>query len=257
MSKKQMVIYHLHTEYSNPQVIDSVTSMDDYIQKANDLGMTDIGRSEHGNIYEWLKIKKKVEKSGLKYLHGAEFYVTEKLEPKTRDNYHFILYAKNTKGKEELNSLMALANSDSHSYYNPRITLSELYNTSENILITTACMANLLWSKRDDKELTKEFLEWASDNKGRVFLEVQPHIADDQKKYNKMLSEYSKQYNIRLIAGTDTHSLNQTHQEARMLIKYAKGFSYGHEDEFDLTFYGREKAEELFEKQGVLTKEEY
>ena len=257
MSKKQMVIYHLHTEYSNPQVIDSVSSMDDYIEEAKKLGMTSIGRSEHGNIYEWLKIKKKVEDAGLKYMHGAEFYVTKQLAPKVRDNYHFVLYAKNTEGKKELNRLMSIANSESHQYYNPRITLDELYNTSDNILVTTACLAGLLWKGRKDTEMVDTFLTWASNNSDRVFLEVQSHVLEDQKTYNKTLVKYSNEYDLKLIAGTDTHSLNERHQEARMLIKYSKGFVYGDEDSVDLTFYGREKAERLFKKQGVLSEEQY
>ena len=41
--------------------------------------------------------------------HGVEIYLTEKLEPKVRDNYHTILLAKNYEGVKEINRLCYIA----------------------------------------------------------------------------------------------------------------------------------------------------
>ena len=68
--------YHVHTELS---LLDSATKFEDYIAKAVELGQTAIAFTEHGNIYQWVAKKMACDKAGLKYLHGCEVYLTEKL----------------------------------------------------------------------------------------------------------------------------------------------------------------------------------
>lgn len=75
--------YHVHTELS---LLDSATKFEDYIAKAVELGQTAIAFTEHGNIYQWVAKKMACDKAGLKYLHGCEAYLTEKLlltDPRT------------------------------------------------------------------------------------------------------------------------------------------------------------------------------
>ena len=103
------VIYHLHTEDS---LADSCTNHRLYTDKAAELGMKAICFTEHGNIYNWVEKKMYANSKGLKYLHGCEVYLTEKLfwhseeagDYKKRDNFHTILIAKNADGIRELNS---------------------------------------------------------------------------------------------------------------------------------------------------------
>ena len=42
---------------------------------------------------------------------------------------------------------------DGHFYYTPRITFEELVNTSNNILVTTACLGGILNKAKENKEL--------------------------------------------------------------------------------------------------------
>ena len=51
-------------------------------------------------------------------------------------------------------------------------------NTSDNIIITTACLAGLLNSQKD--ELKERFINWAITHKDRVFLEIQHHNVSEQ-----------------------------------------------------------------------------
>jgi DNA polymerase-3 subunit alpha len=76
MIRNKYLLYHLHTELS---MLDSCTNYKLYIDKVKELGMTALCFSEHGNIYNWLEKKKYCEKQGLKYIHGCEVYLTEKL----------------------------------------------------------------------------------------------------------------------------------------------------------------------------------
>ena len=128
--------------------VDSITPFQSYITKAKECGMTAIAFTEHGALLHNITKKQKCEKVGIKYIHAEEFYVTETInkEKLIRDNYHCCLYAKNYDGVLELNKLSSdsFNREDGHFYYNPRISMSELENTSDNILVLTACVGGIL-----------------------------------------------------------------------------------------------------------------
>ena len=205
-------VYHLHSDLSSGVTnIDSVTKYKQYIEKAAECGMTAMAFSEHGSVFEWWHKKQTIEAAGMKYIHAIEVYVTESLEEKIRDNYHCVLIAKNYEGFKEINKLSSYSfdRNDGHFYYNPRISFEELINTSDNIIVTTACLGGILHNGKS--KLKKDFIKFLAANKHRCFLEIQHHLEPEQIKYNNELVELSEQYNIPLIAGTDTHALNDEH----------------------------------------------
>ena len=246
-------IYHLHSDYSSCTTnIDSVTKIDMYINKAKECGMTALAFSEHGNILNWYEKKSKIEKAGMKYVHAMEAYVTETLDEAIRDNYHFVLIAKNYDGFLELNRLNTKSYNrhDNSFYYRPRISLDDIMNTSDNIIITTACLAGLLNSQKD--ELKEKFINWAITHKDRVFLEIQHHNVSEQISYNKNLYILSQKTGLRLITGTDTHSIDEPHAEARVIMQKAKGVYFDNEDGWDLTFKTYDELVESYRKQNSL-----
>lgn len=305
--------YHLHTELS---LLDSCTNFKSYIHKAKDLGQTSICFTEHGNIYNWIEKKMycestqyKVESSKLteplfveekelnkckekyddikitelkpiKYIHGVECYLTEKLyeypevpdewfeaqlgrdakemqeeygeileegKKKIRDNYHTILIAKNYAGLQEINTLIDLSTQEDHFYYKPRITFDEFKNISSNVIKISACLASPLNKLRDESLI--QYYD---------YLEVQPHIySEEQKEYNQWLYQMSLKYNKPLIAGTDTHSLNKYKAECRSILQRAKHITFTNEDEFDLTYKSYDELVNMFEQQDSLPKNVY
>ena len=307
------VTYHLHTELS---LLDSCTNFKLYIHRAKDLGQTAICFSEHGNIYNWVEKKMycestqyKVESSKLtepifveekelskykekyddiqitelkpiKYLHGVECYLTEKLyeypeipdewfegnlgrdpkevqeeynelleagKKKVRDNYHTILIAKNYAGLQELNTLIDLSTQEDHTYYKPRITFDEFKGISDNIIKISACLASPLNKLRDESLI--QYYD---------YLEIQPHInSEDQKEYNQWLYQMSLKHGKPLIAGTDTHNLNKYKAECRSILQKAKRIIFTNEDEFDLTYKSYDELVEMFAQQGSLPEEVY
>lgn len=245
-------IFHLHSDLS---ILDSATKYEAYINRAIEVGMTSIGFSEHGNVFQWIKKKQLCDKAGIKYIHGQEFYITESLENKIRDNWHCILIAKNKDGIKELNKLSSLAYAkDGHFYYDARITLEELINTSDNIIVTTACLGGILNNGSDTAK--QKFLEFLIKNKHRCFLEIQHHNDKErnQYKYNKYLYELSKQYNIPLVAGTDTHSLNKELHDVRRILQKSKHIKFENEEDWDLTFKIYDELVEAYIEQNALTK---
>ena len=251
-------VLHLHSDMSNGVTnIDSVTKYIEYIIRAEELGMKAMAFSEHGSVFAWDLKKEDMEKHGLKYIHAEEFYVTASIEEKVRDNWHCLLIARNWDGVREINKLASKSfnRSDGHYYYAPRITLDDLLHTSDNIIVSTACLGGILNRASDD--IQKRFIEFLCKNKHRCFLEVQHHNVSDQIIYNKKLYELSKKYDIRLVAGTDTHSLNEQHAEGRKILQRSKNIFFEDEEGWDLTFKSYDELCDAYKKQCSLPEEVY
>lgn len=254
----QYCIYHLHSDMSNGVTnIDSVTKFQKYIDRAKEAGMKAMAFSEHGSVFAWDLKKEAIEKAGMKYIHAEEFYITQTLEEKVRDNWHCVLIGKNWDGVRELNYLASKSfnRKDNHFFYVPRITIDDLLNTSDNIIITSACLGGPL--NHAPENIVKQLLEFMAKNKQRCFLEIQHHNVSDQKAYNLQLVQWSKEYGIPLIAGTDTHSLDEIHAEGRKILQKSKDICFGDEDGWDLSFKTYDELCEAYRKQGVLSEEVY
>lgn len=221
--------------------------------------MKAIAFSEHGGVFEWVRKKQSCDEAGIKYIHGMEAYLTETIEERLNQTYHIGLYARNWDGVKEINTLSSSSykREDNHFYYKPRISLDELFNTSNNVIVTTACLGSILWQQRNNDELINKILQWASKNKDKVFLEIQYHDHPEQIEYNRLLYKWSQEYDIRIIAGTDTHSATKYDAECRKILQKAKNMSYGDEDTFDLTFKTYDELVEKFRIQNSLPESVY
>lgn len=246
-------ILHIHSMLSNGVTnIDSVTRYDQYIDRAAELGMKAMAFSEHGSVFQWVKKKLHTEEMGMKYIHAQEFYLTQTLSEKIRDNYHCLLIAKNYDGVLELNKLSSKAfNRDDNSfYYVPRITIEDVKNTSDNIIVSTACLGGILNKAPDD--VRWDFYHWLCEHKDRCFLEIQPHLDPAQKSYNNTLWTLSKQSGLRLLMCTDTHALNSTHVEGRKILQKAKNIHFDGEDKFHLEMMSYDELVQLCRMQDAL-----
>ena len=255
-------VLHLHSMDSNPKsglTIDSVTPFQDYIVKAKECGMTALAFTEHGSVLHNVAKKQMCEKNGIKYIHGQEFYVTEKIEKGNlvRDNYHCILLAKNKDGVREINYLSSIANdrNDGHYYFTPRIELSDVINTSDNVLILTACTAGILC--KGTSEAKEKFLTFIINNKHRCWLEIQPHNFDMQIQYNQYLHKISQEYDIGLVATSDVHAVSHDHMMGRQVMQQSKGIVFHDEDECDLKWHNYDEMVAAFRKQNALPEKVY
>ena len=260
MSKNNYVVYHLHSDISSAVTnIDSINKPEHYVDYAKSLGMVAMAFSEHGNVMGWKHKKDIIENAGMKYIHACEFYLTEDdiKEDKHRDNYHCVLIAKNYDGVKELNLLSSQSfnRDDWHFYYMPRISVRDLYNTSDNIIITSACLASVF--NRGNIELQKEMLNFFVQNGQRCYLEIQHHNCEDQIAYNKKLYTIHQRTGIPLIAGTDTHALNDVYAQGRKVLQKAKDVFFADEDNWDLTFKTYDELVHAYEIQNAIPKEAY
>jgi DNA polymerase-3 subunit alpha len=239
--------------------VDSITPFQAYIDKAKECGMKAIAFTEHGAVLHNISKKQLCDKAGIKYIHAEEFYVTEKIEEGnlTRDNYHCILIAKNYDGVRELNYLSSQSfnRTDGHFYYNPRITLAELENTSDNIFILTACVAGMLC--KGTQEVQERFLKFIIKNKDRCWLEMQPHNFDLQIKYNQYLYRISKEYGLKLIATSDIHAIDKEHIMGRAIMQKSKKVNFHDEDQCDLSWKNYKDMVSAFKLQDAVAEDVY
>lgn len=264
---KPFVHLHLHTTFSNiisiPEV---VTRPEQYIERAVAEGAPAVCFTEHGSVLSWVAKKMATNKAGLKYIHGIEAYVTEGLDEKVRDNYHVVLLAKNYKGVKEINTLSSQSfigkgdkgAENAHYYYSPRISFEELKNTSDNILILTACLASPVWRhyKNNEAEPLKEWLDFLVSNKHRVWLEVQPHDNPEQIKYNALLKSLAKSQGMNLVATNDVHALDQESNRVRKILMKSKNINFENDDDFETWWKNRDEMSDSFLDQGVFNKDE-
>lgn len=257
MSDRNYIVYHLHTELS---LQDSVTKYQDYIDRAVELGQTALAFTEHGNIYQWVAKKIACDQAGLKYLHGCEVYLTEKLlhtdprtgeQSKVRDNYHTILIARNYAGLQEMNELISRSSQEDHFYYKPRITFDEFLGLSRNVIKISACLASPLNKMGITHPMYERLL------KHYDYLEIQAHNCPEQIAYNRHLAEMSQRHHIPLIAGTDTHSLNEYKAECRTIMQLSKHIEFADEDTFDLTYKSYDELVEMFAQQDAIPSKLY
>lgn len=247
------VPYHIHTMLSNGVTnIDSITDFHDYVDVAKNLGMKAFAFSEHGSLFAWLKKKEYIESCGMKYIHAVEAYLTETDTEKIRDNYHCVLIARNYNGVKELNKIVSksFCRTDNHFYYMPRVTYDELFATSDNIIVTSACLGGALASGTSSAK--EKFLNFLHKNKHRCFLEIQHHNCKDQIEHNRLLYQLNQSMGIPLIAGTDTHALNDEHMDGRAMLQKAKSVHFSNEDDWDLTFKSFDQLVAAYKKQNSL-----
>ena len=241
-------MYHCHSDYS---LLDSCTKFQDYVDLAVRDGAMALSISEHGKPLNWTEKWAACKKAGVRYIHSVEIYLTESLKEKIRDNYHTVLIARNMDGVRELNELVSKSCDEDHFYYTNRISFDEFLGMSDNILSTSACLASPLNKLPEDHPRYMELV------KKYDFLEVQPHLHQDQIDYNRRLADLSIMTGKPLIAGTDTHSSSAYKAECRAVLLSSKHKTYGDEDAFDLSYKTYDELVSLFGKQGALTEEEY
>lgn len=252
------VVYHCHSDLSNGVTnVDSVTKYKEYVDRASELGMKAMAFSEHGSVFEWLHKKDYIESKGMKYIHACEVYVTAFPEEKIRDNMHCVLIAKNYDGFKELNRMISKSfnRNDNHFYFTPRIFLDELFNTSDNIIITSACIGGII--AKSNGAVRQKILGFMSKHSYRCYLEIQHHKDQSQCLYNQELIKYSVTLGIPLIAGTDTHALNLNHVKGRHILQISKGVKFAGEENWDLTFKSYDELVKAYEEQNSIPSEYY
>ena len=94
-------------------------------------------------------------------------------------------------------------------------------------------------------------------HKERCFFEVGHHLDDKQVSYNKRMYDLSTITGIPLIAGTDTHVLNEEHEKGRSILQVSKNIRFDGEEKWDLKFKTYDGLISAYQKQGSLPEDAF
>jgi len=222
---------HVHSDYS---LADACVSIADLANRAEELGMTHLALTDHGNMFgamEFITACAK-KKNKVKPIIGCEVYVSpgSRFDKSGAEHenkyYHMVLLAYNRQGYFNLVKICSYAFTEGF-YYRPRIDDELLLKHHEGLISLSACLSGeiprLIQSgKIDEAEKKALFYRdlFGKDANGEpcFYLEIQDHgipagglrgIEYSQKELNEVLKKIANKTGIPLVATNDVHYLNQ------------------------------------------------
>ena len=238
---------HVHSDYSNIRMLDSINQLPLLFDRAKELGLTGMAITDHESLSGHIKAmqllsslreKAKTEEdkkywNDFKLVLGNEIYLTR--NDLTKDNYikgqdkyfHFILLAKDAEGHKQLRELSSRAWSHSFRQFIERVPtyyrdIEEIIGANPGHVIgSTACLgskfANLIREYLDNnhsKEIVKRidnFVQWCQTQFGKdnFYIELQSSESDDQNIYNECALAYAKARGLKVIITTDAHYIKK------------------------------------------------
>lgn len=229
-----MLHLHVHSDYSNIRLIDSINKVSKLIQKAVNMNNSGIAITDHESVSGHVQALQIVEKGkaessipeDFKLILGNEIYLVNSLE-EVKDNYqsgvtkfwHFILLAKDEIGHKQLRILSSLAwdNSFKTGKMERTPTLKKdlariIKENPGHLIASTACLGGECshWILNKNVKKFNEFVQYCYDLFGEDFyFELQPNNSEEQVLVNKTLISISEQLDIPFIVTCDAHYLNK------------------------------------------------
>lgn len=254
----EFIHLHNHTHYS---VLDGAMSVDSLLNKAQELNMSAIAITDHGNMCGVIEFYKKAKARGIKPIIGQEFYIApdlrynKKYEKGEKSNYHLLLLAENIEGYKNLLKLSSVGYTEGF-YYKPRIDFEVLEKYHNGLICASACLGGeipyLIMNEKynEARQIAKKYKDLFG--KDRYYLELQDHGIPEQKPVNKELAKMSNELDIPLIATNDSHYLSKDDAYAHsVLLCIQTGKKMSDENRFQFPteeFYlkNQQEMEELF-----------
>ncbi|HWJ09563.1 MAG TPA: DNA polymerase III subunit alpha [Nocardioides sp.] len=237
---------HVHTEYS---MLDGASLLDGLFTRVNDLGMTSIAMTDHGNLHGAYDFYSKAKKYDVKPIIGIEAYVTPGTPRGERRRVrwgkgdvaeeggddvagggaytHMTMWAESTEGMHNLFRLSSRSSLEGY-YFKPRMDKEILAEHSKGLIVSTGCPSGAIqtrlrlgqWDEavREAAELQDIF------GKDNVFLELMDHGISIEKRVRDDLLRLGREMGIAPIATNDSHYNNPEDADAHdALICVASG----------------------------------
>ena len=201
---------HAHSEFS---LLDGFGRISEMVKHVKELGMDSLALTDHGVLFGAVDFYKTCIKEGIHPVIGCEVYVAprslyQKESGKDNRGYHLILLAENNTGYKNLCKLVSIGYVDGY-YYKPRVDHETLKRYSEGLICLSGCIGGEIPQHIINGELERaeELCQLYQEifGKNNFFLEIQDHRIPEEAKSNKKLIEYSKKFDIPLVATNDAH----------------------------------------------------
>jgi DNA polymerase-3 subunit alpha len=265
LQKAQFSHLHNHSQYSILQSTSNVTQL---VKAAIEAKMPAVALTDSGNmmgafvfVKEILNYNKQSD-APIKPIVGCEFNVCENhLDKSLKDNgYQVVMLAKSKKGYHNMAKMASVAYIDGF-YYVPRIDKEIIKQYKEDIIVLSGGLNGEIPNKilNLGENQAAEALLWWKENFGDDFyLEISDHHQENEKHINEVLIEFSKKYEVKLVATNNTFYLKKEDSLAHDILLCVKdgekiatpkgrgrGFRYGlPNDEF--YFKSQDEMKALF-----------
>jgi DNA polymerase-3 subunit alpha len=233
---------HCHSQFS---VLQSTSSIKNLIKAATDDRMPAVALTDSGNmmgafyfIQEALNYNKfaakynddlkegDVPKQPIIPILGCEFNVCEDHTDRShKDNgYQVVFLAKNKNGYHNLAKMSSISHTDGF-YYVPRIDKSIVQQYKDDLIVLSGGINGEIPSKilNVGEKQAEEALLWWKDQFGEDFyLEVMRHEQDNENHINRLLVDFGKKHQVKIIATNNTFYTTQEEAEAHDILLCVK-----------------------------------
>lgn len=224
MSEHPFVHLHVHSHYS---LLDGLSKPETIVKKAKEQGSPAVAITDHGAMHGCIEFYKACKKHDIKPIIGCEVYVafnklTDKRHQIDNKRTHMLLLAETNEGYENLLKMTTVAHLEGY-YYKPRVDWELLQKYSGGLIALSGCLQGDIPQAilNNDEEKVKEMIERFQSTFGKenFYLEIQDHPAlPQQSTVNKKLIEYSKTFDVPLVATCDSHYVERDDNEAQDIM---------------------------------------
>jgi DNA polymerase III subunit alpha len=212
---RDFVHLHVHTDYT---LLESNVRIPNLAKKLVELEMPGCAVTDRGNLFGAISFYNTFKSNGLKPIFGYEAFFTcgsrhdrqAVLQAGESPYYELVLLATNLKGYQNLTELASKAYTEGF-YHKPRIDCDLLATHSEGLIALSGGLRGVAghFLKQNREAAALEKLHLLKDIFGaeNLFLEIQDHDLEEQRKVMRQIIELSKKSDIPLVATNDVHYL--------------------------------------------------
>lgn len=185
---------HVHSQYS---ILDATAPIKGLVQRAAEMGLTDLALTDHANLYGAVEFFKACKGKEIHPIIGIDLYVApgSRLEKKKQagmpPGFSLVLLAKNATGYQNLCRLSSKAFLEGFYYY-PRADKELLQECSEGLICLSSGVNGELaqLALKDNQEELEACARWFQDLYGEDFyLELQRHQMDQEAIHEEQLQQ--------------------------------------------------------------------
>jgi DNA polymerase III subunit alpha len=235
---------HLHN-HSQFSILQSTSSIEKLVKTAGKFNMPAVALTDIGNmmgafnfVSEVSKYNSAVEKANenleenqkpqqkIKGIVGCVFNICENYKDRThKDNgYQMVLLAKNKQGYHNLAKMASMAYTEGF-YYVPRIDKTVLQQYKDNLIVLSGDLRGEISSKIlniGEQQAEEALLWWRDTFKDDFYIELIRHNQENENHVNKVLTDFSKKHNIKVVATNTTFYIEKEDAEAHDILLCVK-----------------------------------
>ncbi|MFD1831978.1 DNA polymerase III subunit alpha [Streptomyces desertarenae] len=268
MAKPPFTHLHVHTQYS---LLDGAARLKDMFDACQEMGMTHIAMTDHGNLHGAYDFFQHATKAGVTPIIGIEAYVAPQSrrykrrvqwgQPhQKRDDVsgsggytHKTIWAANKTGLHNLFRLSSDAYMEGFFVKWPRTDREMIAEFSEGLIASTGCPSGEVQTRLRLGQFD-EALQAAADyqdifGKGRYFLELMDHGIEIERRVRDGLLEIGKKLGIPPLVTNDSHYTYAHEAEAHdalLCVQTGKNLSDPDRFRFDGAGYYLKSTEEMY-----------